>query len=405
MKSKKQHVVFIWGAYPPVIGGASARIYRIANNLSKFLNIIIFTTRVKNSAIKEKHGGLNVYRVPPTDPKRNHSNRLVYYLKILWHFEVIFTRIILLYPSLLFICSQKKPIAIIKEATTWDFEIIEQKLKLNNLFLLFKPWIFVSKILKIPLYVYFTNLWYYKENDSYLYLKLRHADYIIVVDSWMKIFLQEELTIKKPIYYLPVSIDCNEFNSNNIKYSLENKILMVSRLSKERGCDTLIKALPYVQKDISSVKIEIVGNGPEKANLIRLAKDLGVYDCITFKGEIDPRKISICYNGAKVFVNPLRLPGIGNSTLEAMASGVPVVKSKIKDMENEPIMEEVNGFSFEMDNHQDLAEKIIKILRLNEKEWCKMSCNCRNTAKIYDLQQSSIKLVQILLHSNSLAEI
>jgi glycosyltransferase involved in cell wall biosynthesis len=400
MTSKKQQIVFIWGAYPPTIGGASARIYRIAAHLSNLFKVCVFTPRVKNSAFKEIRGDLKIYRVPPTNPKIDSSKSLLYYLQISQYFAVILSRIMILYPFLLFTFYREKPIAIIKEATTWDFEIIEQKVKLKSLFLLFKPWIFISKILKIPLYVYFTNLWYYKENSFYLDSKLKYADKIIVVDSWMQTYLKEKLAVNKPIYYLPVSIDCDLFANNNLKFPSENKILSVSRFSKERGCDVLIKAIPYVRKQVRSLKVEIVGGGSELINLISLAKDLGVYDCVTFKGEIDPRNISICYNETKVFVNPLRVPGIGNSTLEALASGVPVIKSKVKGMENEPIIEGINGFSFEMDDHKDLADKIIKIMELNEEEWVNMSLNCKNTANRYNLQNTSTKLLEILYKSN-----
>jgi glycosyltransferase involved in cell wall biosynthesis len=396
MISKRKHIVFIWGAYPPTIGGASARIYRVSAHLSKFFRISIFTSKVKNSIIKETIGDLKIYRVPPNNPKISHSNRLLYYLKIFHYFLVISTRFLLLYPCLFFICKKDKPIAIIKEATTWDFEIMEQKVKLKSLFLLFQPWVFTSKFLNIPLYVYFTNLWHYRENTSYIGSKLEHADYVIIVDSWMKTHLKEKFTINKPIYYLPVSIDCDSFRENNSKFPNENKILLISRFSKERGCDTLIKSIPYVQNEIQSFKVEIIGDGAEKNNLITLAKDLGVCNCVTFIGEIDPKDISIYYNRAKVFVNPLRVPGIGNTTLEAMASGVPVIKSKMKNMENEPILEGINGFSFEIDNYIDLAKKIVEVLKLTEDEWIKLSHNCRKTAEMYDIQETSTKIIQIL---------
>ena len=239
-------------------------------------------------------------------------------------------------------------------------------------------------------------MWYHKENTAYLYTKLRYADRIIVVDLWMKDFLKHKFDIKKAICYIPVSIDLNDFKKNNLKFPTENKILFVARLTADRGCDTLIKAIPCIIKEVSDIKVEIVGDGYQKRSLMKLAKELEVDNYVTFRGEVHPQEINKVYDGVKVFANPLRDTGIGNVTIEAMASGVPVVKSKIGQMQNEPIIEGINGYSFELDDYEDLADKIIKILQKNEKEWCKMNLNTRKTAEKYNIQIISKKWLKCL---------
>ena len=150
MKSKNRAIVIIWGGYPPMIGGGSARIYRVTRYLSNFLRIYLFTEKVKKTRMIESYDNLKVIRLPPSNPKRDKSKHVIYYMQIFIYLLIMCIRIILLYPSLLLMCSKTKPIAIIKEATTWDFGIIEEKIKVRFLFLLFKPWIFVSKLFKNP---------------------------------------------------------------------------------------------------------------------------------------------------------------------------------------------------------------------------------------------------------------
>ncbi|KAF5432070.1 Glycosyltransferase involved in cell wall bisynthesis [Candidatus Methanophagaceae archaeon] len=398
MGSNNRAIVLIWGGYPPMIGGGSARIYRVTKYLSDFLRIYLFTQKVKTTRTIENYDNLKVIRLPPSNPKTDKSKHIIYYMQMFISLLIMIMRIILLYPLLLLVCSKTKPIAIIKEATTWDFGIIEEKIKVRFLFLLFKPWVVVSKLLKIPLYVYFTNLWYHKEHIEYLSTKLRYADCIIVVDLWMKEFLKHKFDFRKPIYYIPVSIDLNDFKKNNLEFPTEIKILFVARLTPERGCDTLIKAVPYIIKEVSDIKVEIVGDGYQKRSLMKLAKELGVDNYVTFRGEVHPQEIQQVYDGAKVFINSLRVPGIGNVTIEAMASGVPVVKSMIGPMQNEPIIEGINGYSFEMDDYEDLADKIIKILRMDEERWNEMSRNDRKTAEKYNIQKISQKMLQCLVH-------
>lgn len=387
-------LIIIWGGYPPIQGGASVRISRIVNYISDLVKINLITKKAKNSSIFEKSETMSLFRIPPSDIKTDKSNNFIYYIQVFFNSVFQIIRILYLYPTLYIIGKKSKPIAIVKEATTWELAFLEHIIKTKYLFVLLKPWILISRWFKIPLYIYFTNLWSHRKYISYLNTKLHYADCIIVVDTWMKDFLENEMNVKKPIYYVPVCIDTKIFLKNNFHFPAQNKILFVARLSQDRGCDILIKSIPIIISKIPDVNVEIVGDGNLMKNLVNLAQDLNVSTFINFKGNVDPINVSNVYEGAKVFVNSLRVPGIGNVTIESMASGVPVIKSKIGNTNNEPIEEGINGYLFEMDDYQDLAQKILKILRMNEVEWIEMSKNCRDTAEKYSIPEVCSKLLK-----------
>ena len=238
-------------------------------------------------------------------------------------------------------------------------------------------------------------MWYFKENKSYIQSNIRYADQIWAVDKWMIPYIQR-YTKTKEIHYLPVCTDINMFEHNNTSYPIKNKILFVARLTEERGCDLLIKAIPLVVKEVPDIEVSIAGDGFEKQRLMEMAKDLQINDYITFLGSVPPNQIHEVYNNAKVFVNSMRVPGIGNVTLEAFASGIPVLKSKIQNLDNTPIIEGKNGYLFNNNDSRDLAKKIITILEKNEEDWQLLSENARETAKAYNVNDNCLIWLNLL---------
>lgn len=101
--------------------------------------------------------------------------------------------------------------------------------------------------------------------------------------------------------------------------------ITVSRLTRQKGVDRCIAALPHAP---SNVKLLIVGAGPEEAALRQQAEDFEVADRVTFAGLLEERDVAIALAAADVFVFPVRNPereGLPMAVLEALASGLPVI--------------------------------------------------------------------------------
>lgn len=101
-------------------------------------------------------------------------------------------------------------------------------------------------------------------------------------------------------------------------------ILFVGRLDPEKRVDELITAYARLPRSIDT-RLEIVGDGDQRAPLERLAADLGVSDRVIFRGKISDADLLAAYAAASVFC----MPGIAELqsivTLEAMSAGKPVV--------------------------------------------------------------------------------
>jgi glycosyltransferase involved in cell wall biosynthesis len=103
----------------------------------------------------------------------------------------------------------------------------------------------------------------------------------------------------------------------------------VSRLIPQKGIDVLIRAFAQVVRTKPNVSLVVVGDGPERSNLQRLAVELRVSDRITFAGSIRHAEIGSWLSGFDVFALPTYGEGFGLALLEAMAFGKPVVASDV----------------------------------------------------------------------------
>jgi phosphatidylinositol alpha-1,6-mannosyltransferase len=109
-------------------------------------------------------------------------------------------------------------------------------------------------------------------------------------------------------------------------------ILCVGRLVERKGQDMLIRALPKIAAVVPQVLVALVGTGPYRAELERLAQDLGMADRVAFLGFVPEAELPACYAAAEVFAMPSReipqagdVEGFGIVFLEANAAGLPVL--------------------------------------------------------------------------------
>ena len=109
-------------------------------------------------------------------------------------------------------------------------------------------------------------------------------------------------------------------------------VLCVSRLVPRKGQDTLIRAWPAVRAAIPDARLLLVGDGPYRDELHRMAGELGVSGSVTFAGSVPDDALPGYYAASDVFAMPCRtrragldVEGLGIVYLEASAAGLPVI--------------------------------------------------------------------------------
>lgn len=106
-------------------------------------------------------------------------------------------------------------------------------------------------------------------------------------------------------------------------------IVAVGALRPVKGHDLLIRALPAVAADHPEVSLRILGEGPSRDSLRRLAAELGVDDRLRLEGAQPPEEVRAALAEARAFVLPSRSEGMPLALLEAMAARVPVVATRV----------------------------------------------------------------------------
>ncbi|MFA6531034.1 MAG: glycosyltransferase family 4 protein [Candidatus Micrarchaeia archaeon] len=114
------------------------------------------------------------------------------------------------------------------------------------------------------------------------------------------------------------------------------RLLYVGRLEKTKGVDVTIRALAILNQtqspDAHTVEFvfNIVGEGPERANLESLANELGVSGWVKFHGFVDYASLSKLYSVSDAFVHAARWEEpFGRAIVEAMHFGLPIVAANI----------------------------------------------------------------------------
>ena len=126
----------------------------------------------------------------------------------------------------------------------------------------------------------------------------------------------------------------------------------------------LIRAIPVVLKVFPDVKFVILGEGPEKHNLMREVDQLGITKNIVFKGSLLPKEVAQNLRYAQIYVSTSLTDGTSLSLFEAMACGTfPIVTNIIAN--REWISDEKNGFLVPINEPTKLAERIIQVLQNN----------------------------------------
>jgi phosphatidylinositol alpha-1,6-mannosyltransferase len=150
------------------------------------------------------------------------------------------------------------------------------------------------------------------------------------------------------------------------KLGLKNKkvIVMMGRLAtieRWKGIDEVLNVLPNILSKEPNLVLVIIGDGDDKPRLEKRVKKLGLTENVIFTGYVSDERKSAFLHLADAFVMPTRAEGFGFVFLEALASGIPVVASKI-DGSREALMGGKLGRLVDPDKPDELEAEALAAL-------------------------------------------
>lgn len=198
---------------------------------------------------------------------------------------------------------------------------------------------------------------------------LRQTDILTGISTFL-IHRAEKNGYSRESFLVPNGVDFSIFSEEiaepkieEIKRNLnkkENDIFLVTtgRLTHKNAIDDVIRSLTMLPDNISFV---IIGKGMLGESLQKLAKDLNVKDRVKFLGFVDYNDIPKYLRACDIFIRPSRSEGFGNSFIEAMASGLPVIATPVGGI-TDFITDKETGFFCTPDNPKSIAVAVKQII-------------------------------------------
>lgn len=169
------------------------------------------------------------------------------------------------------------------------------------------------------------------------------------------------------VYYAPNGVPKDMIGTVDVSRPVEFDIVSLGRLKNHKRVDLLLHALREMRDSFELIAtVAIVGDGPERENLERIARDIGVDPQIKFFGIIpDPVDMYEVLKKSAICVNTTMGGGGGNlAILEANACGLPVVALSAKDGIDADLIEDgKSGIIVNPPNSVELARNLVCLLK------------------------------------------
>ena len=138
------------------------------------------------------------------------------------------------------------------------------------------------------------------------------------------------------------------------------RIVVPRRLYEKNGVEYLVRAVPRMARTLAGLQVVVVGDGPERARLKALARELGVGERMRFLGARAHDEMPGLLCSGEVAVFPSLMEATSVAALECMACGVPVAASRVGGLPE--IVDESVGALFEPADPEGLADAVLALL-------------------------------------------
>lgn len=216
------------------------------------------------------------------------------------------------------------------------------------------------------------------------------VDEIYAISNFVKSSLINNYSVKMDkihVIYNGVNLERFSPEKNN-----DNEIIYVGRLIEEKGVQVILHALSKIKEDYH---FSVVGDGPYRYELEKMAQELDVKSKVTFYGA--QKDVNKYLNRANIFVHvPLLEEGFGITVVEAMAAGTNVITTYSGGIP-EIITDGVNGHMVVRNDTDSLAERMRDVLlNYNAEENIEIRRQAIVDSRKYSIEEFSEQLDTLL---------
>ncbi|MCW4384557.1 glycosyltransferase [Salinibacterium sp. SYSU T00001] len=197
-------------------------------------------------------------------------------------------------------------------------------------------------------------------------------------------FLESETKLKG-VHAISCGIDASRYAAS-FEEPKEHRIVFVGRVTGEKHIDVLLKAVAKLDPTLD-VKLDIVGGGDQMNQLKQLAVSLGIRSNVNFTGYVSDEELRSTLTRASVFAMPSIAELQSIATMEAMASGLPVVAADAMALPH-LVHDGENGFLFRPGDVDDLAQKLETVLRMPWEQTLRLKKASLKLIEPHDIQRT-----------------
>jgi glycosyltransferase involved in cell wall biosynthesis len=185
------------------------------------------------------------------------------------------------------------------------------------------------------------------------------------------------------VYAISCGIDASAYASAPPATNNPATLLFVGRLDHEKRIHILLKAVSLLDSRFD-VKVELVGDGSERQPLEAYAEELGIREKINFLGPVSDTELMEALHRSSIFVMPSIAELQSIATMEAMASGRPIVAADAMALPH-LVHSGDNGYLFKADDSKDFAAQLTKVLSADKVEFDRMVNNSLHLIEAHDI--------------------
>ena len=205
---------------------------------------------------------------------------------------------------------------------------------------------------------------------------LRHARYICAPSEALK--KSSETADRFSVRVIPNGVDTGYFRPGTTPGPSSLTLLYVGRLHAPQKKVTVLLLILRAIRDRYGIPAEarIIGDGPERRTLEKLARHHGLDNAVSFDGWLPREAVAAAYQSAAFLIHLSTYEGMSNVVLEALASGLPVVASRIP-ANAELIDSGKNGLLVDVNEDPTrIADTIVSLFK-DPDRWKQMSSEAR----------------------------
>jgi glycosyltransferase involved in cell wall biosynthesis len=198
--------------------------------------------------------------------------------------------------------------------------------------------------------------------------------------------LLEEAAGVTDVLAISCGIDASRFANQTPTQNANPVALFLGRLDDEKKIDVFLRAVAQLT-DFPNLRVELVGDGGERERLQKLAESLKIASRVSFLGHVTDDELPGIYERATVFVMPSIAELQSIATMEAMASGRPVIAADAMALPH-LVHDGDNGYLFPPGDVEALAERLRRVLAADQKELSRLSENSLHLIQSHDIQRT-----------------